>query len=263
MRRALYVYGVLISIFLVGPIVSVIPLSFSGTGFLSYPITEWSFRWYERALQPVPWLNALKNSLIVGAGATAIATVLGTLAAIGLTRSSARGRSVKLAFLVSPMIVPSVVSGLGMFFLFARMGLNATYLGLILSHAVLAVPFVVVTVAATLQTFDWNLLKAATSLGANPLRAFFSVTLPMIWPGVLAGALFAFVTSLDEVVVALFVGGPGQRTLPRQMFDGIRDNIDPSILAMSTLLILATVTLVAGMAIMGWAGRGTAGTGPR
>lgn len=250
LHHGLYIYGAAMMVFLVGPILAIVPISFSGSGFLSYPISDLTLRWYARVLQPVPWLTALKNSLIVASGTTVLATVLGTLAALGLTQSASRARSALLAFIVSPMIVPSVVSGVGMFFLFARMGLNASYAGLILAHTVLGTPFVVVTVAATLQNFDRNLLRAASSLGASPVVAFFTVTLPIISSGVIAGALFAFVISLDEIIVALFIGGPAHRTLPRQMFDGIRDNIDPSILAMSTLLILATVALVLALAFI-------------
>jgi putative spermidine/putrescine transport system permease protein len=249
-RQLLMIYSVLMIVFLVGPIVAVLPLSFSSTGFLSYPIPAFSLRWYEAVFAPTPWMSSLKNSLIVGGGATVLATILGTLAALGVVRHSLPGRSWFLALLISPLIVPVVVSGVGIFFLFAKVGLNATFTGLILAHAVLGAPFVVVTVAATLQNFDINLLKAAYSLGATPARAFFTVTLPIISPGVIAGALFAFVVSLDEVVVALFIGGPAQRTLPRQMFDGIRDNINPSILAVSALLILITLLFMVALTLI-------------
>jgi putative spermidine/putrescine transport system permease protein len=193
-------------------------------------------------------MSALKNSLIIGSGATLVALVLGTLAALGLARNTLPGRSVLLGYIILPMIVPVVISGVGMYFLFARFGLTSTFTGLIIAHAVLGLPFVVVTVAATLRTFDPNLLRAAASLGASPARAFFTVTLPLIAPGVISGGLFAFIASFDEVVVALFIGGPAQRTLPRQMFDGIRDNIDPSILAMSTILVIVSLVF---MGIMG------------
>jgi putative spermidine/putrescine transport system permease protein len=167
--------------------------------------------------------------------------VLGVPAALGLARNNLPARSFLLGLIISPMIVPVVISGVGMYFLFARAGLVASFAGLILAHGVLGVPYVVVTVTATLRQFDMTLVRAAYSLGASPLRAFFSVTLPIIAPGVISGGIFAFVISLDEVVVALFIGGPAQRTLPRQMFDGIRDNIDPSILAMSSVLVLVSV----------------------
>lgn len=250
-RMAQYAFCCLAMIFLIGPILSVIPISFSSTSFLSYPIPGFSTQWYEKVLAPRPWLPALKNSLIVGSGATILATILGTLAALGLSRDSMPGRSFLLGLLIAPMVVPVVISGVSMYFLFARVGLTASYTGMILAHAALGVPFVVVTVTATLQNFDRTLVRAAYSLGASPLRAFFTVTLPLIAPGVISGALFAFIFSFDEVVVALFIGGPEQRTLPRQMFDGIRDNIDPSILAMSTILILISMIFMAVVARLG------------
>jgi putative spermidine/putrescine transport system permease protein len=247
-RQTQYTYCIAMMVFLVGPTLAIIPISFSSTSFLSYPLEGFSLQWYRKVLAPTPWMSALKNSLFIGAGATLLALVLGTLAALGLARNNLPGRSVLLGYVILPMIVPVVISGVGMYFLFARLGLTSTFTGLIIAHAVLGLPFVVVTVAATLRTFDPNLLRAAASLGASPARAFFTVTLPLIAPGVVSGGLFAFIASFDEVVVALFIGGPAQRTLPRQMFDGIRDNIDPSILAMSTVLVIVSLLF---MGIMG------------
>lgn len=244
------VFCLLAMVFLVGPTFAVIPLSFSSANFLSYPLPGYSLQWYQKILQPQPWMAALLNSLIVGTGATLVATVLGTLAALGLTRGRLPARSAILALMISPMIVPVVISGVGMYFFFARLGLVATFAGMMLAHAVLAVPFVVITVTATLKNFDFNLVRAAASLGASPFRTFRTITLPLIAPGVVSGALFAFVFSFDEVVVALFISGPGQRTLPRQMFDGLRDNIDPSILAMSTLLVIVSITIMSGGALV-------------
>lgn len=244
-----YVFCGLMIVFLVGPTLVVIPISFSSAGFLHYPLPGFSLQWYAKVLAPTPWMSALRNSLIIGAGATAISLVLGTLAALGLARNALPARGLLLGLFISPMIVPVVISGVGIYFLFARAGLVASYTGMILAHAVLGAPFVVVTVAATLRNFDTNLVRAASSLGASPMRAFRTVTLPLIAPGVISGGLFAFVFSFDEVVVALFIGGPAQRTLPRQMFDGIRDNIDPSILAMSTLLVLVSASLMTIMAV--------------
>lgn len=249
-RFARYGFCILMMIFLIGPTFVVIPISFSSGSFLSYPLPGYSLQWYRDVLAPTPWLPALKNSLIVGTGATAIALVLGTLTALGLARNNLPGRSFLLGYIISPMIVPVVISGVGMYFLFARLGLVASFTGLVLAHAVLGVPFVVVTVTATLRNFDGNLVRAAYSLGASPMRAFRTVTLPLIAPGVISGGLFAFVFSFDEVVVALFISGPAQRTLPRQMFDGIRDNIDPSILAMSTLLVMVSIALMAVIGLM-------------
>ncbi|MBK4720877.1 ABC transporter permease [Azospirillum sp. YIM DDC1] len=250
-----YAFCCVMMVFLVGPILAVVPISFSSSGFLSYPIPGLSLQWYEKVLAASgPWLPALRNSLIVGTGAMALATLLGTLAALGLARNDLPGRSFLLGLLIAPMVVPVVISGVAMYFLFARIGLTASYLGLILAHAALGAPFVVITVTATLRNFDTTLVRAAYSLGASPVHAFFTVTLPLILPGVLSGGLFAFIFSFDEVVVALFIGGPEQRTLPRQMFDGIRDTIDPSILAMSTLLVGVTVAF---MVLLARLGRGT------
>ncbi|WP_104666944.1 ABC transporter permease [Ensifer adhaerens] len=249
LRRAQIAFCCLAMIFLIGPTIVIIPISFSSANFLSYPLPGFSLQWYEKILQPQPWMSALLNSLLIGVGATLVSTVLGTLAALGMSRGRLPARSMILAVVISPMIVPVVISGVGMYFFFAKLGLVASFLGLVLAHAVLAVPFVLITVTATLKNFDINLVRAAASLGASPFHAFRTVTLPLIAPGVISGALFAFVFSFDEVVVALFISGPGQRTLPRQMFDGLRDNIDPSILAMSTLLVIISIVLMGGGAL--------------
>ncbi|WP_105431543.1 ABC transporter permease [Neorhizobium sp. T6_25] len=249
LRRAQIAFCLLMMVFLIGPTFAVIPLSFSSASFLSYPLPGFSLQWYEKILQPQPWMSSLLNSLIIGLGATFVATIIGTLAALGLARGHLPARSTILAVVISPMIVPVVISGVGMYFFFAKLGLVASFSGLILAHAVLGVPFVVITVTATLKNLDACLVRAAASLGASPLHAFRTVTLPLIAPGVISGALFAFVFSFDEVVVALFISGPGQRTLPRQMFDGLRDNIDPSILAMSTLLVIISIVLMGGGAL--------------
>lgn len=239
-------------VFLLGPIIVVIPISFSSGSFLSYPLPGLSTRWYEAVLEPFPWMFAVENSMIVAVATTIIATILGTLAAYGLTRANFPGKALVFALLISPLAVPLVITALGLYFFFARVGLVQTHIGLIMAHVVLAVPFVVITVSATLQGFDWNLVRAAESLGASPLAAFFQVTLPLIMPGVLSGAIFAFVTSLDEIVVALFISGPGQFTLPRQLFTGLRDQLDPSIVAIATLLIAVSVALLIVVELLHW-----------
>lgn len=231
-------------LFLILPILVIIPLSFNSTSFLSYPLSGFSFRWYEEVFTSPVWGAAIKNSLMIGSASAFFATVLGTMAAMGLTRVDFRGKGAINALLVSPMIVPIIISALGLYFFFAELGLNATYTGLILAHTALGAPFVVITVTATLQGFDNNLMRAASSLGADPVKVFFSVVLPLILPGVVSGALFAFATSFDEVVVVLFSAGPEQRTLPRQMFDGIKENITPAITAVATLLIAFALALL-------------------
>jgi putative spermidine/putrescine transport system permease protein len=227
--------------FLILPIIAIIPISFSSGTFLSYPLPGLSLRWYSEVLQPTPWLTALKNSLIVAGAATMLATVLGTMAACGLTLAKFPGRGIVIAIFLSPLIVPPIIIALGVYFLYARIGLSGTFTGLILAHATLGAPFVVLTVMATLQTFDRQLLRASQSCGATPLATFRMITLPIIAPGVLSGAVFAFITSFDEVVVALFVAAPAQFTLPRQLFAGLRDQLEPSIVAVATLLIACTL----------------------
>ena len=239
-------------VFLLGPIIIVIPISFSSSSFLSYPLPGLSTRWYEAVLEPFPWMFAVENSIIVAVATTIIATILGTLAAYGLTRADFPGKALIFGLLISPLAVPLVITALGLYFFFARIGLVQTHIGLIVAHVVLATPFVVITVSATLKGFDWNLVRAAESLGASPLGAFFQVTLPLIMPGVLAGAIFAFVTSLDEIVVALFISGPAQSTLPRQLFTGLRDQLDPSIVAIASMLIAVSVTILIIVEFLHW-----------
>lgn len=235
---------VLIVLFLLLPILVIVPLSFSSGTLLLYPIPEFSLKWYQALLDSEDWMRATRNSFIVAPAATAIATVLGTMAALGLNQAQFRGKGLLMAVLISPMIVPLVVVGVGIYLFYAPYGLTSSYTGLILAHAALGAPFVVTTVTATLQGFDHNLVRAANSLGANPLYGFFTVSLPLLAPGVIAGALFAFATSFDEVVVTLFLAGPEQVTLPRQMFTGIRENISPIIAAVATVLIVLSTTLL-------------------
>jgi putative spermidine/putrescine transport system permease protein len=237
-------FNLLVLVFLVLPVLVIIPLSFSDSTFLSYPIPGYSLRWYQNLFGSEEWIRAAKNSFIIAPAATLIATVLGTLAAVGLNKANFRGKGLLMAVLISPMVVPVVVVGVGMYIFFAQIGLADSYTGLIIAHAALGAPFVVTTVSATLQNFDQNLVRASLSLGAGPLTTFFRITLPVIAPGLISGALFAFATSFDEVVVTLFVAGPGQVTLPRQMFTGIRENISPTIAALATILILFSTALL-------------------
>jgi putative spermidine/putrescine transport system permease protein len=246
-RWCLRIFAALVLLFLVAPILVVIPLSFSSGSFFHFPLPGLSLRWYQDFFTSGNWLPTVWNSLVVGVSSTLIATILGTLAAFGFWRGRFRGRSLLFALLISPMVIPVIVVAVGVYFAFARVGLTDGLLGLCLAHAALGVPFVVVTVLATLSGFDPTLLRAAASLGAPPLTAFFRVTLPVIFPGVVSGALFAFATSFDEVVVAMFLTGPGQRTLPRQMFSGINDSISLTITAAATLLITLAVVLLLSM----------------
>lgn len=240
-RALFHAFGCAMVVFLVTPLIAIIPLSFSSGSFLSYPLPGFSLQWYEKVFQDGPWLAALKNSFIIGVASTILATILGTLAAYAFARRDLPMPTALLGILIAPMIVPPVISGLGMYFLMAKAGLTATMPGVIIAHTVLAAPFVLITVTATLQGFDMGLLRAANSLGASPLTAFMTILVPIIAPGIISGALFAFMTSFDEVVVTLYLAGPAQRTLPLKMFEGLRDNIEPSILAMSTFLMIVAV----------------------
>jgi putative spermidine/putrescine transport system permease protein len=231
-------------LFLVAPILTIVPLSFSSGSFFYYPLPGLSLRWYQDFFTSSFWLSSLKNSLIIGTSATVLATVLGTMAALGIWRARFPAQALVLAMLISPMVVPVVIIAVGVYFAFAPLGLTDGYLGLILAHATLGVPFVVITVLATLSAFDRTLLRAAESLGASQLTTFRRVMLPLILPGVASGAVFAFAASFDEVVVVLLMAGPAQRTLPRQMFAGINDNISLTIAAAATMLIAISLALM-------------------
>ena len=248
----------LVFIFLVAPILVVIPLSFNAESFFTF--TEgmlrldpeaFSLKWYRELLQSPhrpddtsEWIRAANNTIFVAIGVTLLATSLGTLAAIGLARPEMPFRRYVMATLLSPLIVPIVITGAGMFMYYSKLNLAYTYTGLILTHTALATPFVVVTVTATLVGFDNSYLRASYSLGASPVRTFFRIVLPIIYPGVVTGALFAFVTSLDEVVVATFLAGPEQVTLPMHMLAGLRQEVNLSILAVATILITLSVLLL-------------------
>lgn len=241
------VASTLVFIFLVAPILAIMPLSFSSGAYLTYPLPGFSLRWYEDFMNSPRWIGSLRNSMIIGIASTVLSMVLGTLAALGLAQWKSRFKPLVLAVVLSPVVVPVVITAVGLYFFFAPLGLTGNYLGLILAHTALATPFVVITVGATLQSFDMNLARAAASLGAPPLYTFRRVILPLILPGLASGALFAFATSFDEVVIVLFMAGPEQRTLPLEMFSGIRENISPTITAAAIILTAVSVVLLATM----------------
>lgn len=247
----------LIFFFLIAPLLIIIPLSFNAVPFFSFTPEMLTFnpdgfslRWYEEFFASLNWQNAVKNSFIIAPFATILATALGTLAALGLSRPHMPYRTPIMAILISPMIVPLVISAAGMYFFYTKVGLQGSYLGVILAHTAMGIPFVVITVTATLIGFDQSLIRASASLGASPTRTFFKVIVPLILPGVISGALFAFITSFDEVVVVLFVGSYEQQTIPWQMFSGIREQISPTILAVATLLILFSIGLLAAVEML-------------
>ena len=240
--QRLICYGVLS--YLVLPVVALMPLSFSANSFLVYPIDAWSLHWYRELFASDIWWRAIRNSFIVAPSATLLATALGTSCALGLARASFPGKSILTAIILSPLVAPLVVVAVAMYLFYMRLHLAGTFAGLIIAHALLGAPFVVTTVGAVLKGFDRTLVNASLSLGAGRIETFWRVTLPLILPGVLSGAVFAFATSFDEVVVTLFLAGPDQVTIPRQMFSGIRDSITPLIVALATMLVLFSASLL-------------------
>jgi putative spermidine/putrescine transport system permease protein len=247
----------MIFFFLIAPIVIIIPLSFNAVPFftftdamLSLDPAGYSMKWYLDFFTDLNWQGAVKNSFIIAIFSTIMSTTLGTIAALGLSRSEMPAKTLIMGILISPMIVPLIISAAGMFFFYTNIGLASTHLGVILAHAALATPFVVITVTATLVGFDQSLIRAAAALGASPIVTFFRVIVPLILPGVISGALFAFVTSFDEVVVVKFVGSYEQRTIPWAMFSGIREQISPTILAVATLLIILSASLLATLELL-------------
>ena len=270
----------LIFLFLIAPILIVIPLSFNAEPYftftekmLSLDPTGYSGRWYDLLLtfgmnapdatrdsswwadawENANWIQATKNSIIIGFFSTILATILGTVAALGLSKPDMPYRRAIMAILISPMIVPIIITATGLFFFYSSIGISnwsifgwkIPYLGVILAHATLGIPFVIITVTATLVGFDHSLTRAAANLGANPRTTFFKIIMPLILPGVISGALFAFVTSFDEVVVVLFVGALDEQTIPRQMWNGIREQISPAILSVATILVIISTLLLA------------------
>lgn len=237
--------------FLIAPIITIIPLSFNSQDFFTFTREMlalqpegYSLKHYKDFFTNSSWQNALRNSFLIAPAAALLATSFGTLAAIGLSQSHVPFRRAIMAILISPMIVPLIISAAGMYFFYSRIGLQGTYLGVVLAHAVLGTPFVIITVTATLVGFDKSLTRAAANLGANPVTTFFRVQMPLIIPGVVSGALFAFITSFDEVVVVLFLGSAGQKTIPWQMFTGLREQISPTILAVATLMVAISIALL-------------------
>ena len=254
----------LVFFFLIAPLIAIIPISFSKSpfmvfteGMMSWPPDPeaWSLRWYrymvgictdENLTTPCSnkWMIGTVNSFFVGFVSTFFATALGTLAALGLSRPHMPYKAFIMSILISPMIVPLIITAAGMFFFYAKINLVYTFTGIILAHIALSTPFVVITVTATLVGFDTNMIKASQSLGARPTKTFFKVIMPLILPGVISGALFAFITSFDEVVIVMFMASLDQLTIPKQMWAGIRQEISPVILCMGTCLVALSIFLL-------------------
>ncbi|NBR02073.1 MAG: ABC transporter permease [Alphaproteobacteria bacterium] len=255
LQRAWY-YGFrvicgLIFFFLIAPILVIIPLSFNAQDFftftkemLNFDPAGYSLKHYEDFFTNSDWQIAVRNSFKIAPAATFLSVAFGTLAAIGLSQPHVPFRRAIMAILISPMIVPLIISAAGMYFFYSRIGLQGQYIGVVLAHAALGIPFVIITVTATLVGFDKSLVRASANLGAGPMTTFFKIQMPLILPGVVSGGLFAFITSFDEVVVVLFVGSASQKTLPWQMFTGLREQISPTILAVATILVVISIALL-------------------
>ncbi len=246
-----HVICALIFLFLIFPIIVILPLSFNAEPYftftkemLSFDPAGYSLRWYQDLLGSEEWMNSIRNSFFISIMSTIIATTLGTLAALGLSRRQMPARGFITAVLISPMIVPLIITAAALFSFYARIDLSQTFFSIIMAHVVLGTPFVVITVTAALASFDEQLIRASSSLGANQTTTFFKVILPLVLPGVISGALFAFVTSLDEVVVVLFLAGPEQTPMTVRMFSGLREEISPTILAIATILVGISVVLL-------------------
>jgi len=244
----------LVFFYLIFPILTIIPLSFNAQDFFTFTpemlrldpdgYSLKHYRDFFGANGDYSWLQAFSNSIKIAPLATLIAVSLGTLAAIGLTQPHVPFKKAITALLISPMIVPLIITSAGMFFFYANIGLQGTFMGVVLAHAALGIPFVIITVTATLSSFDESLTRAAANMGADPVTTFFKVQMPLILPGVISGGLFAFITSFDEVIVVLLVGSAGQKTLPWQMFIGLREQISPTILAVATILVTISILLL-------------------
>jgi putative spermidine/putrescine transport system permease protein len=241
----------LIFLFLIFPILVIIPLAFNAEPYFTF--TEkmltlnpdgYSLRWFHDLLGDADWRRSIGNSFFIAICSATIATGLGTIAALGLHRKEMPAKGLIMALLISPMIVPLIISAAALFSFYARVQLTNTFFGVILSHVVLGIPFVIITVTASLSGFDQSLIRASQSMGANQTRTFFKIIMPLLLPGVISGALFAFITSLDEVVLVNFLASAEQRTMPVKMFSGLRENISPTILALAVILVAISVALL-------------------
>ena len=245
-RIVLLVAAGLVLLFLIGPLLIIVPISFSSAQYLTFPPPGLSAQWYERFLGRPEWLSSLYLSLRVAVVSTILTTVLGVLTSLALVRGRFRGKGIVYGIILSPMIVPTIITAIAVYFLFSRLDMIGSPLAMSLGHTIVALPLVVIIVSATLQGFDIRLEQAAIGLGASPLRAFLQVTLPLIAPGVVTAALFAFLTSFDELLIPLLLSGTTTQTLPVRMWNSVLMQIEPTIAAVSTFLIgVAIVVLLA------------------
>jgi len=244
-RWSFWIYCGLVFVFLAAPVVIVIPLAFSSADFLRFPPPSYSLRWFNNFFSRRDWMEAAANSFKIGFLTAGLATVLGTAAAYGLVRGRSKRKEALYAFFISPMIVPNIVFALGLYYLFSRLRMVGNLWSLVLGHTVLALPPVIIVLSASLQSVDYALEQAAMIHGARRLQAFREVTLPLILPGVITAALFAFLVSFDDLLIALFLSGSRAVTLPKRMWDGVRLEIDPTVAAVALLvMLLPTVILL-------------------
>ncbi|MQA82277.1 MAG: ABC transporter permease subunit [Streptosporangiales bacterium] len=236
-----YLLAAVVGFVLVAPTIVVVGMSVTAGGLLSFPPKGFSLRWYDKLLGSPAWIEGMLTSLQIAVLTTILATVLGTMAAVAIVRGRFRFARAVNAFLFSPMIVPVVVIALGMYLTYGRVHISGSVTGLVVAHTTLAIPFVVINVAAGLRTVDWDLVLAARSLGAGPLQTFMRVIAPLVLPSILAGALFAFMTSWDELVIAIFLSSPLVKTLPVVMWEQVRSYVDPTIAAVATMLTVVTI----------------------
>lgn len=242
-RYFIYFFGSLVLLFLVMPTFIVIPISFSSAQYLKFPPPGFSLQWYEAFFGNEDWVQSLLLSFKVGVVTMICATVLGTLVSIALSRSSSKWVQSLYFLVMAPMLIPLIIVALVVYTFFMKLGISGTFLGMVIAHTIIALPFVIITVLGALQSFDVSIEKAAVSLGAHPFVAFLKVTVPIISPALFSGALFAFIASFDEVIISSFVSGPLVKTLPVKMWESLRLQIDPTIAAIASILIAITTAL--------------------
>ena len=241
----LWIFAALIAVWLVAPTLIVIPLSFTDKASLVFPPSGYSMRWYESFFTNQAWITALGNSFLVALLVVVLATVTGTMAAIGLSKMHGRRAAGVITLgLLAPMVVPGIITAIGIYAVFLRLQLLGTLVGFVVAHTVVALPFVIISVSTSLRGFDTRLELASGSLGAGPVTTFFKITLPLILPGIISGALFAFVTSFDEVVTSLFIKSPYLQTLPVLMYQSVTRDTDPTLAAAATMILILTTAIV-------------------
>ena len=243
-RSVFVISSIFIAIFLIAPILVILPMSISESPFIKFPPDALTFEWFKNLYYDPKWTRALTTSLKIAAIAVSLSLMLGTSAALGLSRMQSKLRPLLEAFVLTPLIIPPIIIAVGLYSLYAPLGFLGSKLGLGIGHALLATPFVFIAVRASLLTFDQNIELAAIGLGASWITMAHRVMLPSIWPGLLAGSIFAFITSFDDVILALFLTDVRSRTLPRVIYEGVKYDTDPTIVALAAILIFISMTVL-------------------